>query len=319
MTVTFIACVERGELEEKTLLLCRSIRRYGGRFAESPIFTFQPRLGTEVSDDTRRGLESLGATHITERLNVDLAGYAIGNKVFASARGEELATTEFVAFLDSDTILTSEPSAFALPEGIDAAARPVDYWRHGNEPLDDPDHEHWKTRHRRVASAGPGDPIDPYWETMYELCGVTNRPWVETVGDRKRVRAYFNSGLVVARRSAGLFAQWKGDFLTLIENDHLPPGGDRHYLDQLSLAVVLARVWDRVEILDGRYNYPLIGRPLLPQPLRSAQLEELVHVHYNRYFNVPGFLRSVRPPLRRDSQVAGWLAEFLPLRPVLQD
>jgi len=316
VAVTFIACVERGELEEKTLLLCRSVRRYGGRFSEAPIFTFQPRLGTEISDATLRGLESLGVVHITERLNIDLAEYAIGNKVFASARGEEMATTEFVAFLDSDTILTSEPNAFALPDGIDAAARPVDYWRHGNEPLDDPDY--WKTRHRRVASAGRGDPIDDYWETMYELCGVTNRPWCETVGDRKRIRAYFNSGLVVARRSAGLFAQWKRDFLQLIDAGHLPPGGDRHYLDQLSLAVVLARIWDRVQIFDGRYNYPLIGRPLLTHPLRSAQLEELVHVHYNRYFNVPGFLSSVQPRLKRDSEVVSWLGQYLPLRPVLQ-
>ena len=317
MPVTFIACVERGELEEKTLLLCRSIRRYGGRFADAPIITFQPRRGTEVSDATLRGLESLGVVHVTEILNENLAGYAIGNKVFASARGEEMATTEFVAFLDSDTILTSEPVAFELPNGIDAAARPVDYWRHGNEPADDP--EYWKTRHRRVASAGPGDPIDDYWERMYELCGVTNRPWCETVGDRKRIRAYFNSGLVVVRRASGLFAQWKRDFLRLIDADHIPPGGDRHYLDQLSLAVMMARVWDRVQIFDGRYNYPLIGRPLLTPPFRNAQLEELVHVHYNRYFNVPGFLSSVRPRLQRDSEVVSWLGQFLPLQPILQE
>ena len=312
MSVTFIACVERGELESKTVLLCRSIRRYGGRFADAPIFTFQPREGTTITAGTRRELESLHVEHVTERLNTDFHDYAIGNKIFASARGEELATTEFVVFLDSDTIITSEPSEFALRDGIDGAARPVDYWRHGNEPIDDPDHEHWKTHHRRVASSGPGDPIDDYWLRMYELCGVTNEPWVETVGDRKRIRAYFNSGLAVARRSAGLFAQWKQDFLTIVEAGHIP--GEYHYLDQLTLAVTLARVWDRVEVLDGRYNYPLIGRPGLAPPLRSARLEELVHVHYNRYFHIPGFLHSIQPPLGRDSEVVRWLGQYLPLR-----
>jgi hypothetical protein len=318
VSITFLACVERGELEAKTLLLCRSIRRYGGCFADAPIFTFQPRRGTSVSSSTRRALASLGVTHVSERLNKQFPDYAIGNKIFAAARGEELARTEFVAFLDSDTIITSEPNELALPAGIDAAARPVDYWRHGEEPLDDPDHPHWKTHHRRVASAGPGDPIDGYWRRMYELCGITGEPWVETVGDRKRIRAYFNSGLVVARRSASLFAAWQRDFLRLIDANHLPPNGDRHYLDQLSLAATLARVWQRVRILDGRYNYPLIGRPLLAQPLRGAQLEELVHVHYNRYFNVPGFLASVRPALRRESEVVGWLTQYLPLQPVLR-
>jgi hypothetical protein len=318
VSITFIACVERGELEAKTLLLCRSIRRYGGRFANAPIFTFQPRRGTAVSPATRRALASLGVTHVTERLNSAFPDYAIGNKVFAAARGEELAATDVVAFLDSDTIITSEPNEMDLPDGIDAAARPVDYWRHGEEPLDDPDHPHWRTHHRRVASTGPGDPMDDYWRRMYALCGVRGDPWVETVGDRKKIRAYFNSGLAVARRSAGIFAAWKRDFLRLIDANHIPPNGDWHYLDQLSLAVALARVWDRVKILDGRYNYPLIGRPLLAQPLRGAQLEELVHVHYNRYFNVPGFLSSVRPVLRRESEVVRWLGQYLPLQPTLQ-
>src|SRR5205807_10267450 len=206
VSITFIACVERGELEAKTLLLGRSIRRYGGRFANDPILTFQPRRGTAVSRATRRALASLGVTHVTERLNAAFPDYAIGNRVLAAARGEELAETEVVAFLDSDTIITSEPIEMNLPDGIDAAVRPVDYWRHGDEPLDDPDHPHWKTHHRRVASIGRGDPMDEYWRRMYALCGVRGDSWVETVGDRKKIRAYFNSGLAVVRRSAAIFA-----------------------------------------------------------------------------------------------------------------
>jgi hypothetical protein len=196
-----------------------------------------------------------------------------------------------------------------LPDRIDIAVRPVDFHR-WQEPEDE---EHWRTRHRRVSSAGEGDRGDDYWLRMYELCGVEARPFVETSCDRVRIRAYANSGLVAARRSAGVFAQWQRDFLTLARAGHRPAGGDLHYLDQLSLAATLARYWDHVQVLDGRYNYPLVGRPMLAEPLRSARLDELVHVHYNRYFHDHGFLASLEPPLEHDGAVAGWLHAQLPL------
>ena len=135
---------------------------------------------------------------------------------------------------------------------------------------------------------------------MYALCGVDARPFIETSCDRARIRAYANSGLVAARRRAGVFAQWKRDFLTLAEADHRPRGGDIHYMDRLSLAATLTRIWDRVQVLDGRYNYPLVGRPLLAEPLRSARLDQLVHVHYNRYStSTDSWLRSTAARARR--------------------
>ena len=125
--------------------------------------------------------------------------------------------------------------------------------------------------------------------------------------------AFKVSARLAVRRTAGVFAQWRQDFLSLAAASHHPDGGDMHYMDQLSLAVTLARMWDRVQLLDGRYNYPLVGRPMLAEPLRSARLDQLVHVHYNRYFHVDGFLSTLEPPLERDGEVAGWLDTHLPL------
>src|SRR5439155_21712611 len=59
MGLAFLACVERGPLEEQTTLLCRSIRRYGGRFRAAPIYAFQPRAGHDIAPETRRTLEAL--------------------------------------------------------------------------------------------------------------------------------------------------------------------------------------------------------------------------------------------------------------------
>ncbi|HEY0144313.1 MAG TPA: hypothetical protein VGF48_25735 [Thermoanaerobaculia bacterium] len=309
-SIAFVACVERGELERKTILLCRTIRRF---YPGAPILTFQPRLGTIISAETLATLRDLGVQHSTAPLNTDFAHYAIGNKIFASARAEEIAREEVLVFLDSDTVFVNPPRELHLRDGIDAAARPVDIHRGPNEPPHDHP-THWLTRHRRVSSTGEGDPMDPYWRRMYEIlnldCGgnatartparsagggvasavesggaataVQITPFVETTCSPHRIRAYCNSGLIAVRRSAGLFAQWREDFLALVRANHIP--GEMHYMDQLSLAATLTRVWDRVDLLDGRYNYPLPGRESLREPYRSMPLEDLVHIHYNAHY-----------------------------------
>ena len=293
-TIAFVACVERGPLEEKALLLCRSIRRFAGRHADAHIYTFQPRAGTTISRETAAQLADLGVHHSTERLNTGFAHYAISNKIFASARAEELASDDVVVFLDSDTVIVNEPRALELSDGVDAAVRPVDMHRTVREPDDDAD-PFWQTRFRRVSSFGPGDPLDDYWLRMYELLSIEPRPFLETTCSRQRIRAYFNSGLIAVRRTAGLFAQWRDDFLRLMGARHVPPGRPLHYMDQVSLAATLTRVWDRVAIPDGRYNYPLPGRDSLREPWRSMPLEELVHIHYNGMFDTVS--RWLEPPL----------------------
>ena len=50
MSLAFLACVERGRLESQAVLLCNSIRRNAGRFADAAIHTFQPRQGTTITD-----------------------------------------------------------------------------------------------------------------------------------------------------------------------------------------------------------------------------------------------------------------------------
>jgi hypothetical protein len=282
-TIAFVACVEQGPLERQALLLCRSIRRFAGRYADAPIYTFQPREGTAITRDTAIQLADLGVRHSSERLNRAFAHYAIGNKIFASARAEELASEDILVFLDSDTVIVGEPRAFELGAGIDAAVRPVEFHHSSAEPESDDD-PFWHTRFRRVSSAGPGDPMDGYWLRMYELLHIRERPFVETARSGQRIRAYFNSGLVAVRRSAGLFAQWRDDFLGLMTVSHIPRKGPLHYMDQLSLAATLTRVWSRVAVLDHRYNYGLPARDLDGEPLRPIEREGLVHIHYNSMF-----------------------------------
>jgi hypothetical protein len=298
MSVAFIACVERGALEQQTVLLCRSLRRYGGRYARAPFYTFSPRRGHGPGKHTLAALAALGAEHRDEELNREYGDYGYGNKIFASAWAEEQIQADVLVFTDSDTVLTGEPTELDLPAGIDAAARPADSIY--------------------MNSTGPADPLDAYWRKVYDLFKLSREPFVETELGR-RVRAYFSSGLIAVRRSAGLFRRWRDDFLRLVEADCLPESTGMSRMDEVSLAVTLARAFERVRILDGRYNYLIFKRPQLVPPWRDAQLEELVHVHYRRCFNVPGYLRAVRPPLEPASEIVRWLEQYLPLEPVASE
>ena len=202
-SIAFVACVEQGVLEQKARLMVRSIRRFGGAHRDTPIHTFAPRAGRGIGHATHALFDELGVSHHDERLNVDFDDYGVGNKIFAAARAEEIAGEDFIAFVDSDTIIVAEPDALVLADGVDAAVRPVEFhrWR---EPAGA---DHWQTHHRRVGSAGEMDEGDDYWLRMYELCDVDQRPFVETSCDRVRIRAYANSGLVAVRRElAATFA-----------------------------------------------------------------------------------------------------------------
>jgi hypothetical protein len=291
MRLAFIACVERGHLEAQTILLCRSIRRFGGGFRDAAIHTFEPRIGHAIAPATRRVLEELGVVHHVDVLNRSFVDQPVVNKVFACARAEESLDEEVLVFLDSDTVVIGEPDALDLPSGIDVALRPA--YSAG------------------LNSSGPGHPMDAYWRGVYEFFGIDNARYVETeLGTI--TRAYYSAGLIAARREAGFFGRWRSIFLELVCIDRLPESGISR-ADEIALAVAALEAKDRVRSLDGGYNYLIFRRAQLAAPWDRAQLEAVVHVHYRGAFAEPGFLRSLCPPLDANSAVLNWLEQHLPL------
>ena len=318
MTLAFLACVEAGPLEQKLALLVRSLRRWGGRFAGAPFYAFRPRAGAELSTDTLELFRACDVIYIDAAVNKRFAQFGLANKIYACAYAERVAPQNVLVFLDSDTVITSEPSALELPAGVDAAVRPVDFGSPGAEGNYAEGSDYWRTHFRRPCSTGPGDPFDDYWMRLYALFNLGDPEWyVQSTLDRLRIRAWFNSGLVAVRRAAGVFARWRDDFEAIVDANLLPPDGRIHYAEQLSLATSLTRVRERVTILDDAYNYPLSGRPRMASPLREMQLHELVHVHYNSYFQIPGWLRELAPPFDLATGVGRWLDAQLPLAPLV--
>lgn len=296
-TVAFLFCVDSNYLERQGVLLARSIRRWGGHWAGSPLHAFRPADGEPLSRSCTDALDELEVVVHDLPLADERQAAPFANKIHAGAAAESLLDADVLVFCDSDTVFVAPPDALELAPGTDAAAAPVGRPGHG--------------------SGGAGDANERYWLRLYELLGVEGRPFVETTITGERIRGYWNAGLVAARRDAGVFARWLGDFRALVDAGHLPPGVRVNNMDQLALAGTLARDPDRVASLDHRYNYPIPRRAALRGPMRVADLDELVHLHYHRWFNRPGFLGLLDPPLRPDTPQYRWLDAQLPLEPVI--
>ena len=304
MTLAFIACTEAGNLENQSTLLFRSIRKFGGQFKNMPIHSLQPRRGPTLKTETFQIFDQLEVQHHTEILNTAYEEFPRTNKIFACAWAEEFLPEDILVFLDSDTLFINEPDELLLPQQIGVGIRPVDS--------------------KNIASSGPDDCYEPYWQKVYSICQVPEPPYIQTSIDQQTIRACWNSGLVAVQRNLGLFHQWRHHFMTLMRARHFPPVARRPnigipFLDQIALSATLARVFERIQMLPYRYNYCLSKRPIMPVPYRNVPLEALVHLHYHQWFNKPDYLAALTPGFNQQSPIYQWITNFLPFRPTIDD
>ena len=294
-SVAFVICVEAGQLEAQGILFARSLRRFGGRFAGCAIHAYAPREGHEPSAPTREELERAGVRVHTEPLNREHSYYPFANKIYAAAHAERTLTEDVIVFCDSDTVFLAEPAALELAGGIDVAVAPA--------------------FHRNKASTGPGDRMEAYWQRVWELAEAPGPPpYVETAERQRRIRGYWNAGILAARRSSGYMSEWLELWLALQAEQHFPDG-KMMVTDQVAIAAAVARRPDRFVNLGREFNYNIARRLFYKGDMQRADLSQIVHVHYHQWFNRRRLLRDLRPPLDRDTDAYRWLDEQLPLEP----
>ncbi len=292
--ITFLLCVESGRLESEALLCVESLRTFGGAMSAAPVYAVAPRSGHEPGRETVERLEELGAVFVAEPLVDRFAETPTFNKVAVCAWAERELDHDTLVFTDTDCVFLNEPTELAGGDWV-AAMRPVD---------------------RRIAGSRGKGKGEPFWRKMYAELGVKNEPYVETAVGQMRIRAYWNTGLVAARRSAGLFGAWE-DALHRLYDAGIVQNRWPQFMDQLSWAGVTADVHDRVHILPATYNYALRHRLGLAPEATRLDLTELVHVHYRLWFHLPDPLAEVVPPFDPETDRYGWLARRLPLEPVI--
>jgi len=283
-SLSFIICTECGKLEQLSILLARSIRRFGGALRDAPIISYQPRPGPAIARATARQFDRLQVVHRAEPLNLDYPDYAVANKPLANARAERDVDSDCLAFLDSDQVMLGEPSRLVLSADHDVGIRPVAM--------------------KGVGSGGPDDPNDAYWTRLYDLVGATQRTYLTSVVDKQRIVSYFNSGLVTVRREAGIFTAWAENFRTVMRAGLTPPPGV-FYVEQSSLAATVAAVGARVLILPESYNYPQNLRERIAPEDGITDARRLVTAHYHGRRSLVDLIDANR---QINPEVSRWLS-----------
>ena len=308
--VEFVMVAEAGILEAQALLLVESIRRFTGVHSRSRITVVSPRRDRRPSRSTLRALERLEAEYRPIHVDSCCAEYGTSYRVHSLARIEPGSGPDIIVQLDSDTVFLGEPD-LTLGDH-EAAARPVDM--------------------KGMCTAGPGDSFNAYWRAICQLADVDydQFPTVTSTVDREHVKASHNGGLIIARRSHGLFTRTEELLRSMVVSGHKPWGDQSPILDTgtgllsgaatahwgtsqaaFSLACAAARV--SVRALPASHNFPLHLVELMARPLPLP----LVHVHYHRMFTAGA---GVSNPLIDGSiaiaaDAAEWLRARLPLHP----
>ena len=293
--LAFLICVEQGRLESEAVLFAESVRAWAGEAAGAPIYAIAPRPHKRPAEETVARLRELDVTYADPALEGLHEEWPTFNKVFAAAWAERELDHSTLVFVDTDSVFLNEPAELLEGDWV-AAVRPVD---------------------RRIAGSRGKGKNEPYWRRMYETLGVSEEPFVTTAVGGMRIRAYWNSGLIAVRRDAGLFGAWERGLNKLYEEDvvyHRMP----QFMDQLSWAAVTADVHDRVRVLSHAYNYPLRQRGGLPDESRDLDLAEIAHLHYRLFFHLPDPLAAVAPPFDPGTPQHAWLAERLPIEPIVE-
>jgi len=311
-TAGFVLCIENNAIREQALLLCESIRRFGGKFRDSPILAFSPRPGLGIDQETVARLRDMNVAYIDEPLNTRCPEYGSANRVFSAAWAESNIDSDFIVVLDSDTVFLDEPE---LPLSGDLAVRPVDT--------------------KGSASCGPGDVFEEYWRALARLHGASldRLPFVQSTIDGERVRASYNGGFIIARRECNLMTRWAGLFAHSVEAGLRPYRGHEVGIiastgyvgkkaseywgsNQAALAIVAwADAANRIVHYPASYNVPLhllAERGAIDPTWREVPP---VHVHYHWMFDPDKYEMALEflDQLNVPREKLAWLARRVPL------
>ncbi|MEH2463785.1 hypothetical protein [Nostoc sp.] len=261
--IAFIICTEPGRLEGQSLMLAESIRKFCGELKNTPIYSFHPRVGEPISKQTQQAFETLQVTHQQVPINQEFHEYYLANKPLVCAYAEQYIDAEILVFLDSDKCFFYEPNEFLLPVNCNIRIRP----EYG----------------QGIGSTGLRDPQEWYWQKLYEVLNVKREVFVETPIGNKKIRAYWNSGLVAVRRSAGIFTVWKENFEKVMRMNITPPQGI-YFVEQSVLSVTLCSLEENIFHFSSAYSYPLPLHNRLSKESRLKAWDDIVSIHYFNLF-----------------------------------
>lgn len=275
--VTFLLCIESNQLEAQGVLACESIRTFGGRYANARIIAISPRPELALGSSARKRLDDLHVTYVVEPLNTTGHPYGTINRIVAGAWAETAASSSHLAALDTDTAFLGEP----LFHDAEVGVRPVDV--------------------KGSASSGPADRLDLYWARMCSFGGIglDDLPMIEATVKPETIRASYNGGFVIVRRSLGILSRTRDIFFRSLSEGLRPRPDSKTVVrastglvgtqatewwgsSQAALAVAIWSTTKDVLTYGAGYNIPLhlLVNPEREWPMGPGSAPVLVHYHY---------------------------------------
>jgi hypothetical protein len=292
--ITFVTCIESGPLETQVLRLVESLRRFGGAYADCPVWAIKPRFGPPISRHTRNDFDRLRIEYRHTTRTDPHAWYAYINKTRALMLAEEQAATEFVGWLDADLLVTGEPAELLPGPNADITACSSD---------------------NCGGTTGPGDKCEPFWREACAAVGVDieQLPWVTTEREGDRIRLYWNSGVFAFRRGTGLAAEHDLCTRRLLDVNLGSAVTGVFFTEQFGLCLAAAKLGLRRRQLPHSHNYEM-GSAIHDQWYREAKLRAARIVHYHDCMWPAFWPTFVACMKATHPAVAAWLEPLGPLR-----
>ncbi|MFP5470098.1 MAG: hypothetical protein ACLGGV_00745 [Bacteroidia bacterium] len=260
-TIKIVICTERGILEKYSVLLCRSLRQFGGEMSQTEIYSIAPRQAYYPSQKTISELEKLGATHLNSNLNSAFKDDYFVNKFIAAGYIEKKYPESIIVFLDSDQLFFNPPTAFQLAENTDVMIRAVD--------------------RKNIGVSSEIDTEWNYWNALYKLLeiDITKLHKVET-STGELILPYFQGGMIVSKAKNNLFAHIEKNY-ALVRQQQLAPKDGNFFVEQSTYSATILQQQLRFELVPNTYNYPFSLHNEIAPKFTVSNFENLHTAHYH--------------------------------------
>lgn len=262
--VEIVICTENGYLESMSKFLVASLREFGGRFKDVPIYSYQPRKQFKISPDMISFFENNNVEYVDIELNSKYHQYPLANKPLACAHREMHTNADVLIFLDTDMFFLNEPTEFTEFDNADVILRPVDV--------------------KNIGVQNSRDENAIYWNNLYKLLKVKSYRNIKTTVTNHDIYEYYNSGCIATLTRSNLFSTWKDNFLKVMDAGIKPDSG-LFFVEQSVLSATVSQMGITVKHFSKEYNYPIhLEHKIKNEEYAVSDFDSLVCVHYHKIF-----------------------------------
>ena len=264
------ACPSNGNEPEVPIMLA-SIRKFGGEFANNPIWVLTSKPIEQFPAKMKEKLDSLDVEIIPFEADPKDLQFPFVMDAIAASKAEELAKekAEILAWMDINTLIIKEPKHFILDENINFGYRPV---------------------HHTLIGSIYDKPLDSFWVKVYKKCEVPEEKVfpMNTHVDGNTLRPYINSGFLIVRPKRGILNEWRECYLKLYNDPDFEEFYTKDnlytiFIHQAVLSAVVIRYLEKEEMkeLPFSYNYPI---HLYPESSREYQPDNISDLRTARFY-----------------------------------